>query len=80
MKLDIKKQYGPAMILGEVFMRHFFTVFSRGEGHLDQAKVGFARAKMGAKPKINGKTSSASSFFEEDLKAPLIRKGGEHDI
>jgi len=80
MKLDIKKQYGPAMILGEVFMRHFFTVFSRGEGNLDQAKVGFARAKMGAKPKINGKTSSASSFFEEDLKAPLIRKGGEHDI
>lgn len=31
MKLDIKrKSYGPAMILGEVFMRHFFTVFSRG--------------------------------------------------
>lgn len=80
MKLDIKKQYGPAMILGEVFMRHFFTVFSRGEGKLDQAKVGFARAKMGAKPKINGKTSSASAFFEEDLKAPLIRKDGDHDI
>jgi len=73
MKLDIKKQYGPAMILGEVFMRHFFTVFSRGNGELDQAKVGFARAKMGAKPKINGKTSSAS-VFEEDLKAPLVRK------
>lgn len=61
MKLDIKrKSYGPAMILGEVFMRHFFTVFSRGNGSLDQAKVGFARAKVGAEPKIAEKVEQAS--------------------
>merc|ERR1719337_88525 len=28
MSLDVNEEYGPAMILGEVFMRHFFTVFS----------------------------------------------------
>lgn len=61
MKLDIKrKSYGPAMILGEVFMRHFFTVFSRGNGSLDQAKVGFARAKVGAEPKIAENVEQAS--------------------
>eukprot|EP00435_Cladocopium_sp_Y103_P049309 s875_g14.t2 len=61
MKLDIKrKSYGPAMILGEVFMRHFFTVFSRGNGSLDQAKVGFARAKVGAEPKLAENVEQAS--------------------
>ncbi|CAE7481396.1 ctsd [Symbiodinium sp. CCMP2592] len=52
MKLDVKKQYGPALILGEVFMRHFFTVFSRGSGNLSEARVGFAKAKAGATPKV----------------------------
>lgn len=52
MKLDVKKQYGPALILGEVFMRHFFTVFSRGSGNLSEARVGFAKARAGATPKV----------------------------
>merc|ERR1719188_2403730 len=54
MALDVKKEYGPAMILGEVFMRHFFTVFSRGSGAVEDAKVGFAPAKVGALPKVAG--------------------------
>lgn len=81
MKLDIKrKSYGPAMILGEVFMRHFFTVFSRGNGSLEQAKVGFARAKVGAEPKVSGKMeqasylqSQASSIMRRSQK-PLSRR------
>eukprot|EP00931_Biecheleriopsis_adriatica_P045223 TRINITY_DN25922_c0_g1_i2.p1 TRINITY_DN25922_c0_g1~~TRINITY_DN25922_c0_g1_i2.p1 ORF type:complete len:486 (+),score=100.93 TRINITY_DN25922_c0_g1_i2:212-1459(+) len=68
MPLDIKKKsYGPAMILGEVFMRHFFTVFSRGDGSVDQARVGFARAKVGAEPKVkdgSDEASSEPSFFQ----------------
>lgn len=51
MRLDVAPKYGPAMILGEVFMRSFFTVFSRGTGDVSEAKVGFARAKVGALPK-----------------------------
>merc|ERR1719263_2611334 len=45
MKIDIPKKYGPGMILGEVFMRNYFTVFQRGDGTPSEAKVGFARAK-----------------------------------
>eukprot|EP00913_Durusdinium_trenchii_P027807 g26074.t1 len=57
MRLDIKKEFGPAMILGEVFMRHFFTVFSRGSGDLNEAKVGFAPAKLGQTPKVTSNSS-----------------------
>lgn len=53
MKLDVKKQFGPAMILGEVFMRYFFTVFSRGSGALSEAKIGFAKAKREAEPYVD---------------------------
>merc|ERR1719161_1158146 len=47
MKIDIPKKYGPGLILGEVFMRNYFTVFQRGEGSASDAKIGFARSKKG---------------------------------
>jgi len=62
MKLDVSRKYGPAMILGEVFMRRFFTVFSRGNGSLDQARIGLARARMGAIPKERRRRPPASSL------------------
>merc|ERR1719272_2648167 len=52
MALDVSEKYGPAMILGEIFMRHFFTVFSRGDGDDANAKIGIAPAKIGAQPKV----------------------------
>eukprot|EP00929_Paragymnodinium_shiwhaense_P058447 TRINITY_DN29266_c0_g1_i1.p1 TRINITY_DN29266_c0_g1~~TRINITY_DN29266_c0_g1_i1.p1 ORF type:complete len:776 (-),score=119.25 TRINITY_DN29266_c0_g1_i1:144-2471(-) len=55
MALDVSEKYGPALILGEVFMRHFFTVFSRGDGNPNQARVGFAAAKIGAVPKVSSR-------------------------
>ncbi|CAJ1424672.1 unnamed protein product [Effrenium voratum] len=73
MKLDIKKGYGPAMILGEVFMRHFFTVFSRGNGELSDAKIGFAKAKAGANPKVHGH-GERTSFLQDLEAAPLMRR------
>lgn len=54
MRLDVAKKYGPAMILGEVFMRSFFTVFSRGTEQGRASKVGFAKARVGAVPKGSG--------------------------
>lgn len=71
MRLDIKKEFGPAMILGEVFMRHFFTVFSRGSGDLNEAKVGFAPAKLGQTPKV---TSNSSFQTATSPEASLIRR------
>jgi len=64
MALDVNEQYGPAMILGEVFMRHFFTVFSRGDGASDNARIGFAPAKIGSTPKV--KPSEKPSFLQTD--------------
>lgn len=46
MPLDVNPKFGPALILGEVFMRHFFTVFSRGSGADDEARIGIAQAKI----------------------------------
>lgn len=39
-------------IIGEVFMRHFFTVFHRGDGTPGSARVGFAPAKLGKTPSL----------------------------
>jgi len=47
MRIDIPSQHGPAMVLGEVFLRHYFSVFSRGDGTEDDATVGFAKAAHG---------------------------------
>jgi len=44
------------MILGEIFMRHHFTVFSRDHQSSGHAHVGIARASHGA---------SAQSFFQQ---------------
>jgi len=62
MGLDVKNEYGPALILGEVFMNHFFTVFSRGDGKVENARIGFAPARIGATPKVK---SQKPSFIEE---------------
>lgn len=48
MELGVPQQYGPAMILGELFMRKYFTAFDRGDGSEGSARLGFARSKQGA--------------------------------
>eukprot|EP00933_Yihiella_yeosuensis_P052097 TRINITY_DN5008_c0_g2_i3.p1 TRINITY_DN5008_c0_g2~~TRINITY_DN5008_c0_g2_i3.p1 ORF type:complete len:465 (-),score=71.18 TRINITY_DN5008_c0_g2_i3:172-1566(-) len=83
MKLDVRREYGPAMILGEVFMRHWFTVFSRGSGDVKEAKVGFAKAKIGAEPKVKEldfdkiSRSPSGAMLETELAPPatsIIRR------
>jgi len=48
MAIDVPSQYGPALLLGEVFMRHWHTTFDRGDGSEGSAFVGFALAKHDA--------------------------------
>jgi len=45
MRIAIPAEYGPAMILGELFIRKYFTVFDRGNGGDGDAKIGFAPSK-----------------------------------
>jgi pepsin A len=45
MAIDVPGKYGPAFLLGEVFMRHWHTTFDRGDGSEGSAFVGFAPAK-----------------------------------
>jgi pepsin A len=45
MELSIPPKYGPGMVVGELFMRRYFTVFDRGSGLTTDARVGFARAR-----------------------------------
>jgi len=45
MKINIPPEHSPAMVLGEVFLRHFYSVFDRGTGEQENiGRVGFARA------------------------------------
>jgi pepsin A len=44
MQVDLPEEHGPGMILGEVFLRHYFAVFDRGSGEEDQARVALAEA------------------------------------
>eukprot|EP00928_Gymnodinium_smaydae_P081397 TRINITY_DN64933_c0_g1_i1.p1 TRINITY_DN64933_c0_g1~~TRINITY_DN64933_c0_g1_i1.p1 ORF type:complete len:552 (+),score=93.87 TRINITY_DN64933_c0_g1_i1:115-1770(+) len=47
MNIPLPKKRGPGMILGEVFLRHYFAAFDRGDGDPNNAKVGFAPAAHG---------------------------------
>jgi hypothetical protein len=77
MPLDVNNKYGPALILGEVFMRHFFTVFSRGDGVDQNAKIGFAQAKIDAPVKVQAPSKQsrmpgANAF--NDVEADLTQE------
>jgi pepsin A len=45
MEIPVPEAYGPAFLLGEVFMREWHTTFDRGDGSPGSAFVGFARAR-----------------------------------
>ena len=45
MAIDVPAEFGPAFLLGEVFMRTWHTTFDRGDGSPGSAFVGFAPAK-----------------------------------
>jgi hypothetical protein len=45
MEIPVPDEFGPAFIFGEVFMREWYTVYSRGAGKPGEAMVGFALAQ-----------------------------------
>mmetsp|Transcript_37402 Transcript_37402/g.116496 ORF Transcript_37402/g.116496 Transcript_37402/m.116496 type:complete len:564 (+) Transcript_37402:56-1747(+) len=65
MRIDIPYHHGPAMVLGEVFLRHYYSVFNRGDGADDHATVSFAKASHGdgAIRELKRRTKSQPGFF-----------------
>lgn len=72
MRINIPRRHGPAMVLGEVFLRHFFSVFDRGDGEGKSARVGFAKAAHGdpAERRLKDLTRSQPAFAAGGHAAP----------
>jgi hypothetical protein len=66
MQLEVSPRFGPAMLFGEVFMRGYFTVFDRADGHPANAKVGFARSKHSEN--LNTMLAASPGEFQEKTK------------
>jgi len=47
MKLELHNKHKRSMLIGQSFMKCYFTVFDRRDGDPQNARVGFARAKQG---------------------------------
>lgn len=65
MQINIPHDHGPGMVLGEVTMRYYYTVFHRGENLNGQgAKVGMAKSKHdeGAMEKLKAMLQGHPSF------------------
>jgi hypothetical protein len=64
MKINVPPEHGPAMVLGEVFQRHYFTVFDRGNSVDDQARIGLAPARHGpeTEERLKALTKDQPSF------------------
>jgi hypothetical protein len=50
MRIDIPQEHGPALILGECFLRHYYAVFNRADGQPANALVGFAKSRHDQAP------------------------------
>lgn len=66
MPFDVDEHLGPAMIFGKTFLQRYFTVFSRGNGDVKDAKVGFAAANLDATPKVIQNAAESPSFLQNE--------------
>jgi pepsin A len=45
MTLDLPPEHGPGLVLGDVFLREYFSVYSRRDGTPEAADIGLARSR-----------------------------------
>eukprot|EP00927_Polykrikos_kofoidii_P023790 TRINITY_DN21790_c0_g1_i3.p1 TRINITY_DN21790_c0_g1~~TRINITY_DN21790_c0_g1_i3.p1 ORF type:complete len:711 (+),score=98.12 TRINITY_DN21790_c0_g1_i3:310-2442(+) len=70
MRIDIPKTHGPGMLLGEVFLRHYYTIFDRdvdAGGQSNSGRVGLARSVQSteATRRLHELTEQQPSFQEQ---------------
>jgi len=72
MQIDLPAEHGPGMVLGEVFLRHFFAVFDRDTGKNTDAKIAFAES--------SNKQDALTRLQELTGDQPVFGAGGDKDV
>lgn len=71
MEINVPREHGPAVILGEVFLRRYLAVFDRADGNDDRARVGFALSKQDddARSRLRELTRAQGAFVSNGAAA-----------
>eukprot|EP00928_Gymnodinium_smaydae_P012839 TRINITY_DN1468_c0_g2_i2.p1 TRINITY_DN1468_c0_g2~~TRINITY_DN1468_c0_g2_i2.p1 ORF type:complete len:380 (-),score=29.68 TRINITY_DN1468_c0_g2_i2:59-1198(-) len=80
MRIQVPEDHGPAMVLGEAFLRHYLAVFDRGKTGSDtEARLGLAPSvhSVNAKKRLRVLTHEQPSFDESRSTRYLQRKDSE---
>jgi len=72
MQIDLPAKHGPGMVLGEIFLRHFFAVFDRDTGKDTDAKVAFAKS--------SNKPDALSRLQELTGDQPVFSPDGDKEV
>jgi len=74
MQIDLPEEHGPGMVLGEIFLRHFFAVFDRDTGVDSDAKIAFAASsnKPEALNRLRELTKNQPQFGQSGVAAKHI--------
>jgi len=77
MEIPVPDKFGPAFIFGEVFMRHWYTVFNRGDGSEGAAAIGFAKAKHDVEAAKSLHSKNPKKAYLDSKKAKTTDDDGE---
>ncbi|CAD7948646.1 unnamed protein product [Amoebophrya sp. A25] len=74
MEIDLPHGYGPGMLLGEVFMRHYFTVFTREHaGPGDNSQHGSAQTGGGGSSRAGASSATVGFARAKVGSGPMTR-------
>jgi len=81
MQIDLPQAHGPGMVLGEVFLRHFFGVFDRASGDNSEAKIAFGQSssKDAAVSRLHELTADQPKFGSSGVAKAAAEPDEEQD-
>mmetsp|Transcript_50910 Transcript_50910/g.79605 ORF Transcript_50910/g.79605 Transcript_50910/m.79605 type:complete len:635 (-) Transcript_50910:55-1959(-) len=74
MHIDLPREHGPGIVLGEVFMRNFFAVFDRGSGVPEEGRIALAASEDtdAAHIQLHALTAGQESFGGQEQQSSDI--------